>query len=1623
MRGPTHRRHTYATREELAELKQVERLAQSHGLYLECETLLAQTRLDYSQYESSDACVKRCRDVLSGLTGFADYDPSSPPASDAPVSTWLAQLGVYPETRGPTGSPSAVQVVGSAASETVVRPKLEADLVVELGAADLTCVDLLARGDLPGTGPVESGSGALAGAASWAAAYLQVRRRLLARSAAALARDPVLSSGTVSVDYWQSDCRKPILIVGWAGRRGTFTRPPSFQIRVIPVLPAGAIPQAPQWLQTQRAPTATRVRSAVAHSALLAPALEDSRVVYLHALSLYWVEAVPGLRDGLRLAKIWLSTHNFRTYDGLGSCAGLAGAPDAIHRNVGNAGDAGGVGGLPRLGVSCAGTGMMGWHVQAIALWLCGLRTIQPGISAVQIFRVLLSVLAGDDLGGASARRRRQALWVSSGANASEPFSSEPHSASAPGPTSGAGVVPSTLARTYGLGASARLPVLGTVEAASQAGRAHGAGGGSGSLLRPLLRTTFSRANPWGAPSVTDYLSRGWPGLRASGPQVPTGTRRALVDGHTLFPRSPKSSSAGVVLLDPNLEHNLLWRVGLEAYDELRDAAAAALDVVEQGLPDAFDTLFARGTGFFTRYDWFLSLPLASVISQTPAEPLGSFQIGPCPVVSGPGPDSGSGSGSDADSGPARASRGGSWFSQAVDNLMVVLFQGLGPAVEALGWRIVCPIAPSLDHRPSWAAPVAGPGATQALGRWLLAWRRRALALARLATCSVALGVASPERSGAQLVLGLSLNSGRSADDPVLRGPGQASPRQVRAFRAVWGREAQVRRFRDGRVQHAVVLAADPRALPPAPRRPAHIVRRAVRILVEQALGVVLKPTQLRTLGAPDWLGRALMHARCGGDSEGLRAVGDQGVHHLTPAPSAAPTAAVAWAALERILGEAAALPAFPARVLRILCLSLSRLHGAGLVPTHLTAPLGSVDEGWVRARWTGPPLAVGVFLEASSAWPGNLAAQQALKAALHVGLTEALDQTSRGVSPATWPVQRVTPHAHGVDVVVGGWPFRVALFPASEVALLTTLDEITADYRRIGRQFRRRTARTSHQESQSDHSGPQVHHEGAGSRRAGPEKKVASEAETEGEAEAETAGPALGRQLASHPRFALLQHPEHRSLEHPGLRAAAIRWLSGGQAHLSQLVATVAQRCPVAWVGAIHLAGLWLRSQLFWNHCSRAALDLLILAVFTHPSIYRVPPGSPWLGFCRWLELLARHSWRDLPLVVRPEAAGRRGRLARWRRAGSTDSATAPESALGGITLRTEAYIPSDTCEVAQIAFDTARERYFASREVRGSGPGTDHEPAVAGGHLSRVADPRGAALWLVHASRPRDPVWTATAPSWRVLERLQEAARRACRVVRRHLEQRLQAAVAGALATGPFPGPPTALLVPDLGDYDILVHVRLPYVPHVGTWNALCTPMGASSGCVRGAMVRSLAQVSDPLLLALWTAQLYQNLDVTAHAGSNSAALAASTGPNQLLIGLFPVQNFVLQLELRFGHVMDVYSSGGLVPIVGLRWRAPRFPPVLAQLGDRAMLPLRCTFPLLPEHGASPVLDPPSGISAPRIGAACLVPASQDWDGASGTGIGAVSMIPNTPQILTQVCALGAGLVERIEVCEPDG
>ncbi|XP_022104719.1 nucleolar protein 6-like [Acanthaster planci] len=75
-------------------------------------------------------------------------------------------------------------------------------------------------------------------------------------------------------------------------------------------------------------------------------------------------------------------------------------------------------------------------------------------------------------------------------------------------------------------------------------------------------------------------------------------------------------------------------------------------------------------------------------------------------------------------------------------------------------------------------------------------------------------------------------------------------------------------------------------------------------------------------------------------------------------------------------------------------------------------------------------------------------------------------------------------------------------------------------------------------------------------------------------------------------------------------------------------------QQQHVPFSGTARLAKRWLCAQLLSNHVPDEAIDLLVAYLFLQPAPLTVP-GSPLVGFLRFLHLLSSHDWQSTAVII----------------------------------------------------------------------------------------------------------------------------------------------------------------------------------------------------------------------------------------------------------------------------------------------------------------------------------------------------------------------------------------------------
>lgn len=229
-----------------------------------------------------------------------------------------------------------------------------------------------------------------------------------------------------------------------------------------------------------------------------------------------------------------------------------------------------------------------------------------------------------------------------------------------------------------------------------------------------------------------------------------------------LYQKTPVQGGFAAVLLDPSMTYNFLHRWSPSLVRMLQREARKSLD--QLFAPHAFDYLFLSEARFWTRYDAYLRVKLSEVGGGSMLDPLS-------PLWGGDRLDVGE-------------------YESAARGLVRILSMALGDRVREL--RLLTTGNGRL-----------GPGASEGTGkskdsdeipRWPVTSKP-----ATPPDC-----ISTP--SGCEwIVIGLTLNSETCAR-LVDRGPPAEDTESTNAFLALWGSsKAQLRRFKDGAIVHAVV--------------------------------------------------------------------------------------------------------------------------------------------------------------------------------------------------------------------------------------------------------------------------------------------------------------------------------------------------------------------------------------------------------------------------------------------------------------------------------------------------------------------------------------------------------------------------------------------------------------------------------------------------------------------------------------------------------------------------------------------------------------------------------------------------------------------------------------------------
>jgi hypothetical protein len=70
------------------------------------------------------------------------------------------------------------------------------------------------------------------------------------------------------------------------------------------------------------------------------------------------------------------------------------------------------------------------------------------------------------------------------------------------------------------------------------------------------------------------------------------------------------------------------------------------------------------------------------------------------------------------------------------------------------------------------------------------------------------------------------------------------------------------------------------------------------------------------------------------------------------------------------------------------------------------------------------------------------------------------------------------------------------------------------------------------------------------------------------------------------------------------------------------------------AFQGTVRLAKRWTHAHMFSDYIHEVVVELLCAYLFVSPFPYQ-PPETAFVGFLRFIHLVANHEWKDTPLYV----------------------------------------------------------------------------------------------------------------------------------------------------------------------------------------------------------------------------------------------------------------------------------------------------------------------------------------------------------------------------------------------------
>lgn len=290
----------------------------------------------------------------------------------------------------------------------------------------------------------------------------------------------------------------------------------------------------------------------------------------------------------------------------------------------------------------------------------------------------------------------------------------------------------------------------------------------------------------------------------------------------------------------------------------------------------------------------------------------------------------------------------------------------------------------------------------------------------------------------------------------------------------------------------------------------------------------------------------------------------------------------------------------------------------------------------------------------------------------------------------------------------------------------------------------------------------------------------------------------------------------------------------------------------------ALRLAKRWIASQWLSPHICEEAVELLMVAVYSHShssSIAAPPPASPVAGFLQFLILLAHHPWNLMPLVLPTNTVEQSSRI-------------------GALTSR-------------------SADSYSAYDKLKASNA--------------------APAMYIVGPKTNECVLWTQSHPSRAVLHRAVVLARRACRVIQSMM---VTESLNGAMKPSSVPplSPKSlmeAVFAHEETEYDVLIHLRKDSLPRFNQVKSARSKETSKSNSV-WTIVQTPEEPKD---VAKKTRAVLSGIPIQVVKSRGGAHVR-----KELLIGFEPVEIYVDRLKQRFssiGVVCADYCGGSKVGI----------------------------------------------------------------------------------------------------------